>query len=55
MSAPKTLLEQVPRNDFRKELAYLRARRHALNSLIESLEQYLRYLPKKTPKKQNAA
>jgi hypothetical protein len=43
MLAPKTLLSRVPNREFRRELDYLRARREAVDALIQSLELYLRY------------
>lgn len=55
MFVRKELLAQVPTREYRKELAYLRARRRALDSLIRSLEGYVRYLPKKSAKTQDAA
>lgn len=54
MLPQKAVVQQVPTKEFRKELEYLRARREAIDSLIKSLETYVRYLPKSGPKSRRA-
>jgi hypothetical protein len=46
MVLQKVLMELGPAREFRKELEYLYARRAALDTLIRSLQEYERYLPK---------
>jgi hypothetical protein len=56
MFAKKVLTSPIPARPFRKELEYLYARRTAIDTLIESLEQYDRFraIRAESPKRKSA-
>ena len=56
MVANKALSSAVPDRTYRKELEYLYARRSAIDSLIETLEEYNRFRTVRTaPQKRKTA